>query len=265
MREMWQLPRRSIRARVWQILKAATVLWAVIALPVTVWLAVRTEPTPPPPPQRQLTVVEVAAVRYASQALLTRPVSLEFTTVSPLSQLRIKQTVDPVRAVSFGVVHSGSQKADLVTVGGKVLLRGGPTFWSSLGVLTTEPGWVEVGDRLGTSLVFPLTKAAAALTPGPKALMDDIPEGAGNATFRNGSLAAVFGGSGVTSLSYSGQTAAVGQPAGGELTKLAGSPPPEVRGATATLIGTGGALTVTPPPPPMEGEATDVAGNPLPQ
>lgn len=256
MREMWQLPKKSLRSRAWLILKVVTIVWAVMAVPITIWLSGRTTPPPPLAPERSLTAVDSAATRYASQALLSQPVTLTETVVTPLAQLRVEQTVDIGRGVRHGVVRSGSQTAELLSVGDKVLLRGPAPFWASLGVPTAEPGWVQVDDKLGASLLFPLAQAAAALLSGPQALMDNTADASAPATYRNGSLTAVIDADGVTTLTLGNRTAAVARPSGDALAKLVASPPPGWDAGPAALTGTGGALTVTPAgPPPPPGEA----------
>ena len=250
MREMWQLPKKSLRSRAWRILKIAALLWAAVALPLTLWLTLRTPTPTPAPTQRPLTTIEAAAVRYGSQALLTQPVALTSTVTSPMAQLQVEETVDPARGVIRGGVRSSSQTAELLVVADRVLLRGGSGFWASLGVPTAESGWVDVGDRLGAAVPFPLSQAAAALATGPQALMDSAPEGSTSATFHNGTLTAVFGDDGLTSITHGERTATVSHPNSDALAKLAASPPPDWDKAVATLSGSGGALTVIPAVPP---------------
>jgi len=247
---MWQLPKKSLRSRAWHILKLAALLWAIVALPLTVWLAQRITPPPSPPAQRALTPMEAAAVRYGAQVLLTQPVALTSTVTSPMAQLQVEETVDPARGVIRGTVRSSSQTAELLVVADRVLLRGGSGFWASLGVPTAESGWVDVGDRLGAAVPFPLSQAAAALATGPQALMDSAPEGSTSATFHNGTLTAVFGDDGLTSITRGERTATVSRPSGDSLAKLAASPPPDWDKAVAALSGSGGALTVIPAVPP---------------
>lgn len=258
MREMWQLPKRSVWSRSKRLLAAAVVVWAVVAVPLVIWLSQRITPAPTPPPQRALTAVEAAAVRYASASLLATPVTLTSTVTSPMAQLQVTETLDPIRRVGQGTVRSGSQTAELLVVGDRILLRGPAPFWSTLGIPTAEPGWVEVGDRLGATLQFPIADAAAALTPGPQAQMDSTTADAPTATFRNGTLTAVFNDSGLTTLTLGNRTTTVARPSGDQLAKLASSPPPEWDKAVATVTGNGGALTVSPavapPPPPAAGE-----------
>ena len=92
----------------------------------------------------------------------------------------------------------------------------------------------------------------------PQAQMDSTTADAPTATFRNGTLTAVFNDSGLTTLTLGNRTTTVARPSGDQLAKLASSPPPEWDKAVATVTGNGGALTVSPavapPPPPAAGE-----------
>lgn len=252
---MWQLPRQSLWKRSRRAVTVTALVWALAAIPLVAWLALRTPPPAAAPEWRALTPVESAAVRYGGQALRTEPVSLTSTVTSPMAQLRVEETVDPARSVSTGVVRSGSETADMMAVGGRVLLRGGAPFWATLGVPTSEPGWVDVGDRLGVRVTFPLDQAAAAMVPGPQSQISG--NDPSSPTFRNGSLTAVFGGEGISALTFSGRTASVARPGGEALAKLAGVPPPDWEKSVATLSGSGGALTVTPATPPPPGESDD--------
>lgn len=249
MREMWQLPKQSAWRRLWRVVQVVALVWAVVAVPVTVWLSLRVTPAPPPPERRPLTVIEEAAVRYAAQTLRTTSTAVTETVTTPLAQLRVEQTFDPLRGVSTGTVHSGSQTAELLAVGGRVLLRGNAPFWSSVGVPTAETGWVEVDDRLGMSLLYPLTRAAGALTTDPKSTVTGSPAAA--VTFRNGSVTATFSSDGLTSVTVGDRTATVNRPTDAALAKLAASPPPGWDAVPpAVLSGGGGVLVVTPPAPP---------------
>jgi hypothetical protein len=87
--------------------------------------------------------------------------------------------------------------------------------------------------------------------------MDNTPEGSTSANFHNGTLTAVFGDDGLTSITRGDRTATVSRPGGDALAKLAASPPPDWDKAVATLSGSGGALTVIPavpaaPPAPTQ-------------
>lgn len=255
MREMHQLPKPSVWRRSRRALTAVVLIWAVAAVPLTLWTGLRTPPPQEHPEWRALTVVEESAVRYGSRALRTEAFSLTSTVTSPMMELRVEETVDPTRTVSVGVVRSGSHTAQMVAANGRVLLRDGAPFWSTLGVPTADPGWVDVGDRLGVRVTFPLEQAAAAMVAGPQATIS-----AGSAetsTFRNGALTVVFGHTGVSTITFSERTAAVSGPNGYALAKLAGTPAPGWDAGVAALAGAGGALTVTPatPAPPAGTDA----------
>ena len=257
MREMWQLPKRSVWDRLRKYLIVAGLIWAVAAIPLTVWLAER-NPTPPPAAQwRPLTAVEDSAVRYGAQALRTEPVSLVSTVTSPMTQLRVEETVDPVRLVSVGVVRSGSQTAEFLAAGGRVLLRGSAPFWSTLGVPTADRGWVDVGDRLGVRVAFPLDQAAAAMVPGAQMSISTTGDTASSSVIRNGTVNTVFGKDGISAITLSERTATVSRPNGEELAKLAASPAPGWEADVSVLAGSGGSLTVSPPTPAPPGAPTE--------
>lgn len=252
MREMWELPAPRAGARVLRAVMVLVMAWAVVAVPLTLWLTLRTPPAEPPPRQRALSALEDAAVRYAGESLSTAPVTLSSTVISAVARLEVDQTIDVDRGVSYGKVRSGAQSADLMVSGDRVLLRSGPAFWSTVGVPTSDPGWIEVGDRLGT-IPFPLGEALGALTPDPHAQVDTSGPEATTATFRNGGLAAEFSDTGVVKLTIGDRTAEVSRPDKGTLAQLASAPVDQIVGA-AKLTGISGALTVSatpePPPPP---------------
>jgi hypothetical protein len=254
MREMWELPKQGLFQRLRPVLAAAAVLWACAAIPLTIWLSLRTPPQPPPPPQREMTSVEAAAVSHATQSLRSEPVTLTSTTVVPMAQLEITETVDPNRRTGHGTVRSGRESAELLVVGDRVLLRGGAPFWATLGIPTAEPGWVDVGDRLGADLRFPLTDAAVALTAGPAEMVNtsDAPAGA---TVRAGEVTVVFDASGIASVTTGDRTATISRPAGDVLSRLAATPPPGWDAPVAVLNAQGGSLTVAPVPPPAPAPA----------
>lgn len=246
MREMWQLPRTSVWGRARKTATVVALAWALVAVPLTLWMAMRAPAPAPTPAQRPLTAIESAAVRYGAQALLRNPVTITYTVTSPMAQLQVEETIDPTRGISHGEVRSGSQTAELLAVDGRVLLRGGSAFWSTLGVPTAEKDWIDIGDRLGTRVTFPLAQAADALVPGPESRIDSAPEGATTTTFRNPTVVAVFGSEGITTLTLSDRTGALSRPSGDALAKLAGTAPPDRDAKIATLAGSGGSLTVTP-------------------
>lgn len=255
MREMWELPAPRAGVRIVRAGLVLALVWAAAAVPLTLWLALRTPPVEPPPQQRSLSVLETAAVHYAGQSLTNTAVELSSTVVSASARLEVDQAVDFARGVSYGKVRSGSQSADLLTSGDRVLLRGTPAFWSTVGVPTSDPGWVEVGDRLG-AIPFPLGEAIEALTPAPDAVVDSADPGTAAMTFRNGGLVAVFSDTGVVELTVGERTAEVSRPGKDTLSKLASAPLSQIDKA-AKLTGISGALTVSatpepPPPPPTE-------------
>ncbi len=257
MREMWQLPKRSAWSRLRKLLTVAGLVWAVAAVPLTLWLADR-NPTPPPPAAwRPLTAVEDSAVRYGAQALRKDPVSLVSTVTSPMAQLRVEETVDPVRLVSVGVVRSGSQTAEFIAAGGRVLLRGSAPFWSTLGVPTSDRGWVDVGDRLGVRVAFPLDQAAAAMVPDAQMSVSTTGDMTSSSVVRNGAVNVVFGDDGISAITLSERTATVARPTGDALAKLAAAPAPDWDAEVSVLAGTGGALTVSPPTPAPPGAPTE--------
>jgi len=251
-REMWELPEPSLGTKAVRAATVIALVWAVAAVPLVLWLTLRTPPAAPPPPQRELSTMERAAVHLAGQELSTSPVTLTSTVTSAAARLEVEETVDIARGVSVGQVRSGSQTAEMMTLGDKVMLRGNAAFWSTVGVPTSEPGWIEVGDRLG-AIPFPLRAAIAALEPGDEARVDTAPGDGATMIFRNGTLTAGFTGATVVSLTADERTAAVTPPVSqlrSRLAAVAGDAP----AAAGTLTGTSGALTVAavPAPPPAE-------------
>lgn len=264
MREMWQLPKRSVWSRLRKFLTVAGLVWAVAAVPLTLWLVDR-NPTPPPAAAwRPLTAIEDSAVRYGAQSLRTEPVSLVSTVTSPMAQLRVEETVDPVRLVSVGVVRSGSQTAEFLAAGGRVLLRGGAAFWSTLGVPTAGRGWVDVGDRLGVRVAFPLDQAAAAMVPGSQMTISTTGDVTSSSVVRNGTVNTVFGKDGISAITLSERTATVSRPDGEALAKLAASPSPGWDAEVSVLAGSGGSLTVSPPTPAPPGSPSETSTPPAP-
>lgn len=248
MREMWELPGPSAGTRALRAARDLGLAWAVVAVPLTLWLALRTPPEPPAPAHRSLSVMENAAAHGGTQELSHELVSLSSTVVSATARLEVSETADVARGFSHGSVRSGTQSAELLVFGGRVLLRGGAAFWSTVGVPTSEPGWIEVGDRLGT-IPFPVAQASAALEPGPGAVVDFTSPGAAAMTFRNGALVAEFTNTCLAMLTLGDRTAKVARPSVDELAALTSAPFDRI-GDTAKLVGTSGALTVSPIPPP---------------
>ncbi len=254
MRDMWQLPGPSFARRGATAALIAAVVWAVVAVPLTVVLARRQTPPPPPPATRPLTVMEQATVRYSAQALAVTPITLKFVVVTPNAEMHVTQVTDTARSVSYGKVSSQNRDADLLVVGNNVLIRGAPPFWASVGVPTSEPGWVEVGNHLG-DLPFPLTDAVTKADPSASAYVDTPQPGEDKMTFHNGDLTAVFTEAGPAEITLAGRTAKL-EPAPHDararLDQAATTPIPP-----AKLIGGSGSLTVSgapsaPPPPQPE-------------
>lgn len=254
MREMWELPGPSARARALQAVQIVGLVWALVAVPLTIWLVLRTPPAPPPPATRHLSVMENAAVSISARSLANSQVSLSSTVDSAAARLEVKETVDVVRGIAHGTVQSQSQSAELLTLGDRVLLRGSAAFWATIGVPTNDPDWIEVGDRLG-AISFPIAQALKALAPGPDAVVDYPAADASEMTFHAGNLAADFTASGLTQLTMGSRSAKVARPSASDVTALNAAPVDHV-GDVAKLVGNSGALTVAPlpaPPPPAPG------------
>ncbi|WP_157680280.1 hypothetical protein [Mycobacterium dioxanotrophicus] len=246
MREMWELPRPSAGSRATRVVLTLALVWATVAVPLTVWLALRTPPPEPVPATRTPSVLEAAALRYAGQTLSTGPVTLASTVTTATARLEVQETADPSHAVSYGKVRSGTQTAELLVIGTRVLLRGDSAFWSSVGVPTAEPGWIEVGDRLGR-IPFPLSEAITALGA-DKVEVNTPAAGSDTMTARIGNLVADFNAAGVSALTVRGRSAAVTRApadAPARVSAVAGSDP-----AAAKLVGASGSLTVSAPPAP---------------
>lgn len=254
MRDVWELPKPSLGNRTAKVLLVLALLWSVVAVPVTVMLARRHTPPPPPPETRPLTAMEKATVRYAAQALSATPVTLKFTVVSPNAEMHVTETVDAARNIAYGQVSSQNQNADLIVTSGSVLLRGGPQFWASVGVPTSESGWIEAGNRLG-DLPFPITEVISKMDPSASTYVDNPRDGADTTTFHNGDLTVVFTEAGPAEVTLAGRTAKLGPAPGDARARLDGSattPIPPVK-----LIGGSGTLTVSgvPAPPPTSSTA----------
>lgn len=242
MRDMWELPKPSLGSRSAKVLLVIALLWAVAAVPVTVALARRHTPPPPPPETRPLTAMEKATVRYAAQALSIVPVTLKFTVISPNAEMHVTETIDAARNIAYGQVSSQNKDADLIITGGSVLLRGAPPFWASVGVPTSEPGWIEAGNRLG-DLPFPITEAISKMDPSGSSFVDNPQPGSDTTTFHNGDLTVVFTEAGPAEITLSGRTAKL-EPAPSDarsrLDGAATTPIPPMK-----LIGGAGSLTVS--------------------
>jgi hypothetical protein len=223
-------------------------VWAVTAVPLTLWLALRERPAGSPPPlMRELSVMERAAVRYGAQSLSTAPVSLSSTVISAAARLDVEQIADAAHAVSYGQVRSGSQHAELLVVGDRVMLRGESAFWATVGVPTSDPGWIEVADRLGT-IPFPLSDALASLDPVPDSRVDSPAPAAEKMTFHNGNVVAQFTEAAIVEVTVGERSAKLGQAPGDAVPRIAAAASTPV--SAAKLIGTSGSLTVSATPNP---------------
>lgn len=248
-RQMWELPRPSLVQRTSRATLVLGLTWAVVAMPLTTWLALRERPAgpPPSPPARELSVMERTAVRYGAQSLATTPVSLSSTVISASARLDVEQITDAAHAVSYGQVRSGSQSAELLVVGDCVMLRGESAFWATVGVPISDPGWIEVGDRLGT-ILFPLSDALASLDPMPDSRVDTPAPAAEKMTFHNGNVVAQFTESGIVELTVGERRAKLAQAPGDAVSHIAAAASTPV--PAAKLIGTPGSLTVSATPDP---------------
>lgn len=247
MRDMWELPKPSLASRAVRVVIALAVVWAVVAVPLTVMLAHRVTPPPAPPATRPLNVMEEATVRYAAQSLSTSPVTLTFTVTSPSAELHVTQSTDAARNVSYGTVVSQGQNAELAVNGDTVLMHGSPQFWASVGVPTSEPGWIDVGDRLG-DVPFPVISVISKLDPSGSPYVDNPAPGADKMTFHRGGLTMMFTEAGPAELILDNRSAKVvptPADARARLDAAAATPPSPLK-----LIGATGSLTVAGPPLP---------------
>lgn len=255
MREIWELPKPGWKKRLSAVALVLALVWAAAAIPLTIWQALRPVKVEVPA-ERPLSVMELAAVRYAGQALSTAPVTLSSVVESAAARLEVEETSDAARSVSYGRVRSssGGQTADLIAVGDRVLLRGGSAFWSSVGVLTPETGWIEVGDRLGV-IPFPLASTVSELQDSPETQVDTPAADATEMTFSSGVMAATFTDAGVTALTYDGRAATLTAAPRDARSRVA-AVTAESRNEFPKLVGASGALTVSLPPEPAEAPAT---------
>jgi hypothetical protein len=196
---------------------------------------------------RELSVIERTAVRYGAQSLSTVPVSLSSTVISAAARLNVEQIADATHAVCYGQVRSGSQRAELLVVGDRVMLRGESAFWATVGVPTSDPGWIEVGDRLGT-IPFPLSDALASLDPVPDSRVDIPGSAAEKMTFHNGNVIAQFTEAAIVELTVGERSAKLAHAPGDAVPRIAAAASTAV--PAAKLIGTSGALTVSATPNP---------------
>ncbi|BBY54076.1 hypothetical protein H7J07_05560 [Mycobacterium koreense] len=249
MRQMWELPGPTLLQRAGKAAVAIALVWALAAVPLTVWLATRERPLPPAPPTRPLSAMEAAAVRASAQSLATDPVKVESTVTTANAQLQVSQVVDVSRAVSYGDVTSQSHHGDLIVVSGHTLLRGSPQFWASVGIPTSEPGWIDVDDRLGV-IPFPMLEAVSQLDPTDETYVDHAEAGAETVTFHSGDLAAVFTEAGIAEMTVGDREGKLSPAPGDATSSLNAAANTTV--PTTKLIGASGALTVSvaPPAPP---------------
>lgn len=249
MREIWELPGATTRTKLIRATVVIALVWACVALPLTLWLTLREEPAPPPPSQRVLTVAEQLGLTLASQGLQTGYVKLEHEVITPVARFQVEETVQAASGDSVGTVSSNGETAQLLVAAGTVFLRGDSAFWSTLGVPTAFIGWVDIGGQLGR-IPFPLTEAAAALVPGPQSRIDTANPDGPIAVYRNEDVTADVTGVGITSVTVADRSATVG-------TKVPDATA-QLNTATAEaadpgrLDGTSGGLTVIEPaaPPP---------------
>ncbi len=247
MREMWELPGRSLKQNAARGAVVIGLVWAFVALPLTLWLGLR-EPEPKPPaPQRELSVMEFAAVSAARNALGAGFVRVDSQVNTSVARFEVSETIQAATGDSIGKVKSGVESADLHVSSGTVFLRGGSAFWSTIGVPTAFDGWVNVGKAFG-DIAFPLRDAAAALAPSAQSRVDSVESGPSQTIYRTEKAAATFTSLGASSLTFNGRTAKIqvgGQDSSGALSAAHS----EAAGA-GKLTGTSGALTVSEPGPP---------------
>ena len=247
MRDMWELPGPTAKTRLTRAAVVIGLVWAIIAVPLTAWLVLRTPPAPPEPAQRELSVMESAAVSSATGALKTGVVQVSGRIDSHLARFEVAQNVQTASGDSIGKVNSGQESADLLVTGGNVLLRGDSSFWSSVGVPTAYRGWVNVGDLLGP-IAFPLDKATAALAQGPSSRIDNSASTGDTIVYRTDTASAGFTAKGLSSVTFGDRTVQVKFGADDVTGPLAAAR--NDAGAAAKLTGTSGALTVSEPPRP---------------
>lgn len=260
-KQMWELPGPKAGQRVSRITVAMTLVWAVIAVPLTLWLALREHPVATPPPTRDLSVMERTAVRSTAQALATAPITVKSTVTSANAQLEVEQIADAASGVAYGRVTSKSQAADLLVIGERVLLRGSSQFWATVGVMTADASWIEVGDHLGV-IPFPLAAAVNKLDPVRGSFVGNPVADAETMTFHNGNLAATFTEAAISQLNVAGRDGKLSSAPANAALQIEATASASV--PAAKLIGASGSLTVSaaPPPPPLSTEAPGAGGQP---
>lgn len=252
MREIWELPGPSMQQRLIRGVMAVALVWALVAVPLTLWLAVRERPAPPPPPDRALSVMEQSAVTSAIDELSTGFVRVVHQVHTPSTRFDVTETVQTDTGDAVGTVTSGSQTAELLVAGGTTYLRGGSAFWSTFGVPTSFGGWVVVDGMLG-ELAFPLAEVVDDLALSPDARVQTPEAGAEELVYESGEATAVFTPDGVIDITAGERSARVeGNAADASAQLNAGRADSAVAGR---LEGVSGAMTVTEPlpPPPPEG------------
>lgn len=266
MREIYELPNTSIKKKAATAALAAVAVWALVAIPLTLWLGMRAPDVVPPAAQRDLSVMEKAEVDSAANAFDVGYSQIISDAVTPAAKFTVTQTVRASDQATYGKITSGNQSAELYVPGnsdGSVYLRGNAAFWSVIGVPTSFAGWVNVGDKLG-GIVFPLNDAVLGLigvNPAARiAVTESTPDQM--VLLATPHISAKFGTSGITEITLDGRTATVQIPTGADVEIVGGAVTGQLATAqqqlagAAQLTGTSGALTVTVPPQPAPPETT---------
>ncbi|QSM41627.1 hypothetical protein IN842_14870 [Mycobacteroides abscessus subsp. abscessus] len=247
MREMWELPGLTLKQKAARSGLVIALVWALAAVPLVAWLVLRDPVLPPPPPERELSVMELAAVADARSELSNGYVHVESQVTTAVARFEVTETVQAATGDSIGKVRSGAESADLLVAANLVYLRGNSSFWASIGVPTAFEGWVNVGALFG-DIAFPLRTATAALLPGPQARVENTVPGSTQTVYRAEKATAVFTAAGVISITLNGRTAKITSGAADVTGPLSGARA-ETAGA-GRLIGSSGAWTVAEPAPP---------------
>ena len=250
-REMWELPSSTVKTKLIRSGVVLALVWALVAAPLTVWLAVRTEPAPPPPPDRELTVTEKLAATLVSERLSQGYITLTHQVTTPVAKFEVTEAVQAASGDSIGTVKSGSETAELLVAAGSTFLRANSAFWSTSGVPTSFVGWVDIGNQLGR-IQFPLKEAVAGIAPSPQSRIETATPDPSIAVYRNGNVTAQLVDKGVVQLSVAERTATSSRAEDTTARLQTAITEVEVPGR---LEGTSGGLTVSepapaPPPPP---------------